>query len=104
MENFNIWGVHGKIRFLGGGHEKPIYREDRLKRGGLEQFANKFKGGGGLARIKGMVFLKGGRVDTPMHNMQMTVKNSFAWVQLKAFCFVLLLSKHKVKNKKSILT
>ena len=42
-----------------------------LKRGGgLGQFAD-LKGGGGLARKRGVVFLKGGRggVDTPMHNM-----------------------------------
>ena len=34
MKNFNIFGVHRKIQFLGGeGHEKPIERGDCLKRG-----------------------------------------------------------------------
>ena len=39
MKNFNIFGVHWKIRLLGrgGGLEKTIYREDCLKRG-LGQF------------------------------------------------------------------
>ena len=41
MKNFNILGVHGKIRVLRGFQEKPIYRGggDRLKAGG--------RGGGG---------------------------------------------------------
>ena len=34
MKNFNILGVHGKIRVLRGVHEKPIYRGDCLKAGG----------------------------------------------------------------------
>ena len=33
MKNFNIFGVHWKIRLLGG-LEKPIYRGNCLKRGG----------------------------------------------------------------------
>ena len=36
MKNFDILGVHGKVRVLQGGggfHEKPIYRWDCLKRG-----------------------------------------------------------------------
>ena len=33
VKNLNIMGVHSKIRFLGeGGHEKPIYRRELLKR------------------------------------------------------------------------
>ena len=37
MENFNIFGVHRKLRFIGGGgvHEKPICRgRIAYKRGG----------------------------------------------------------------------
>ena len=34
MTNFNIFGVHRKIRVLGGVHKKPIYRGDCLKTGG----------------------------------------------------------------------
>ena len=42
MENCNIFGVHWKIRFLGGrDHEKPIYRGGGLpKNGGLGQFSD----------------------------------------------------------------
>ena len=67
MKNLNILGVHGKIRVLEGQfHEKPIYRGDCLKRGGggFEQFADLR---GGLARKRGVVFLRG--VDTPMHTI-----------------------------------
>ena len=36
-KNFNIFGVHRKIQFLGGeGHKKPIERGDCLKRGGWD--------------------------------------------------------------------
>ena len=64
MKNFNIFGVHGKIRVLRGFQEKPIYRGggDRLKAGG--------RGGGrfgqfvdlmGLGKkVGGRVFLSGG--------------------------------------------
>ena len=38
MKNFNM-GVHWKIRFLEG-HEKPIYWEELLKKGGLGQFTD----------------------------------------------------------------
>ena len=35
MKNFNVFGVHGKIRFLEAGvHEKPIYRGNCVKGGG----------------------------------------------------------------------
>ena len=33
MRNCNIWGSIEKSDFLGGGHEKPIYWGDCLKRG-----------------------------------------------------------------------
>ena len=45
-------GVHWKIRFFrrGGGHQKPIYREELPE-----------KGGGGLAKKRGwLVLLRGG--------------------------------------------
>ena len=46
MKNFNILGVHGKIRVLRGFQEKPIYRGgDRLKAGG------RGGGGGGLGSL-----------------------------------------------------
>ena len=39
MKNFNIFGVHRKIQFLGGeGHKKPIERGDCLKRGGWDSW------------------------------------------------------------------
>ena len=35
MKNFNVFGVHGKIRVLEWGfHEKPIYRRHFLEWGG----------------------------------------------------------------------
>ena len=66
MKNFNIFGVHRKIRFLGGGgiHEKPISMGDCLKRGTWT--VCRFKGGG-LGKKEGRMFLKG--VDTPMQTM-----------------------------------
>ena len=36
MKNFDIFGVHGKVRFLGGGHEKPMYKGRLPKKGGLD--------------------------------------------------------------------
>ena len=34
MKNFNVFGVHGKIRFLRGEvHKKPTFRGGYLKRG-----------------------------------------------------------------------
>ena len=49
MKNFNIFGVHGKIRVLRGFQEKPIYRG-----GGGSPKSGGARGGGGL------VFLSGG--------------------------------------------
>ena len=58
MKNFNILGVHGKIRLLGGGPSWKTNIEvgDCLKRGAW--IVCRFKGG--LARKRGVVFLKGG--------------------------------------------
>ena len=53
MKNFNIFGVHWKIRLLGG-LEKPIYRGECLKRGSLDSLliqgglGKKEWGGGGF--------------------------------------------------------
>ena len=57
MKNFNILGVHGKIRVLGGGFTKNQYRGggDCVK--GKVWTVCQFKGG--LARKKGMVLLRG---------------------------------------------
>ena len=59
MKNFNIFGVHWKIRLLGG-LEKPIYRGECLKRGSLDSLLIQ----GGLGKKEGGVVLRG--VDTPM--------------------------------------
>ena len=66
MKNFNIFGVHRNIQFLGGRrlHEKPMCREDYLKRGELGQFADL---SGGVGKKEGVVILRG--IDTPMHTM-----------------------------------
>ena len=40
MKHFNIMGVHRKIGFLGGVHEKPIYRGNCLKKRGFGQFVD----------------------------------------------------------------
>ena len=36
MKNFNIFGINWKIRFLGGVHEKAIYRGELPKKVGLD--------------------------------------------------------------------
>ena len=36
MKNFNIIGVQWKIQYLGGSHEKQIYRGELPKNGGLD--------------------------------------------------------------------
>ena len=64
MKNFNIFGVHWKIRLLGG-LEKPIYRGECLKRGSLDSLL--IQGGLGKKEWGGGVVLGG--VDTPMHTM-----------------------------------
>ena len=38
MKNFNFVGVNWEIQFLRGVHEKPIYRGDLPKNGGLGSF------------------------------------------------------------------
>ena len=60
MKNFNILGVHGKIRVLGGSHEKPIYRAGLPKMGGLGQFADLMGEGGLAGKEEGVMFLSGG--------------------------------------------
>ena len=59
MKNFNVFGVHGKIRVLEWGfHEKPIYRRHCLE-----------WGGGGVGGLRQFADLRG--EDTPMHTMNM---------------------------------
>ena len=53
MNNFNILGVHGKIRVLRGGFTKSQFiGEDCLQTEGLGQFAD-LRGGGGLGKKEG---------------------------------------------------
>ena len=56
-----------------GVHEKPIYqyrRGDCLKGRGIGQVADLSGGGGGLARKRGVVFLRE-RVDTPLRTVRL---------------------------------
>ena len=58
MKNFNIFGVHRKIQFLGGGGSQKANREGGLpKKRGLGQFAD----------LRGLGKKRG--VGTPMHTM-----------------------------------
>ena len=66
MKNVNIFGVHWKIPFLGGGFTKNRYRVgDCLKGGGACAVCRFKEGGGVLARKRVVVFLRGG--DTPIY-------------------------------------
>ena len=65
-KNFNIFGVHSKIRVLGGILENQYIRGDCLKRGEGGWKVCWFKGGD-LTRKRGGVF-EGG-VDTPIPTM-----------------------------------
>ena len=57
MKNFNIFGVHRKIQFLGAGFLKNQYRwGDCIKRGAWPE-------------RRGWYFWGRGGVDTPMHAM-----------------------------------
>ena len=59
---FDIVGCSLKNPILVGSEgvpEKPIYREELPKKGGLEQFPDLGGEGGGLGKKKGVVFLKG---------------------------------------------
>ena len=88
IKNFNIFGVHWKIWLLRvRGHKKPIYRGGLPKKGGLDSLL--IQGGGGLARKRGVVFLRG--VDTPMATMLKGIFQGF-WPQLQSTYFVEYLS------------
>ena len=50
MKYFNIMGIHWKIWFLGMVNEKPIYRGELPKKGGLGHYADLR---GGLGEIEG---------------------------------------------------
>ena len=69
IKNFNILGVHGKIRVSGGGgHEKLIFRGELPKKRGLGQFADlrgDWQEGGGWC-----FWGVGGERYTPLHTMK----------------------------------
>ena len=68
MKNLNILGVYWKIWLSGGSSRKTDIEGGLPKKGGLGQFADlREGGGGGLARKRKVVFLRGG--DTPIHTM-----------------------------------
>ena len=67
MKNFNILGIHWKIRLLGGGLTKPI--ENCLKEGGGAWTVYRFKRG--LGKKEGGGVFEGG--DTPMHALYITL-------------------------------
>ena len=100
MKNSNIFGVHWKIRGLGGRevHEKPIYRGDWLLKGGLGQFAD-LRGMGGLARKReGAGFFEGGWYPN-VHYARRMVKHSNNCNYLSVFDhFVALALKGLVLN------
>ena len=58
MKNFNVLGVHWKTQFLGGGSLKNQYRRRGLPKRGGAWTVCRFMGG--LARMKGVVLLRGG--------------------------------------------
>ena len=58
MKNFNILGFHCKIQLLGGEFTKKWYRGGIAGKGGHGQFAD--LRGGGLARKRGVMYLRGG--------------------------------------------
>ena len=69
MKNLNIFGIHGKIVFLGGRSQKtPILRGELRKKERLGHFADLRRGS--LARKRRVVFLRGRGVDTTMYTMR----------------------------------
>ena len=58
MKDFNSMGIHWKIWFLRGVHEKPIYRGELPKKGAWTVY--RFKGGGGVEKKWEVVFLRVG--------------------------------------------
>ena len=81
MKNVNVTGVHWKIRFLEGFHEKPIYRGELPQKGG--------RGAWTVCRFKrGLDKKEGGGVfegdDTPMHTVCIATvhQQRFSWICL----------------------
>ena len=75
-----IW--HTTFPLGEGVNEKPIWRGELPKKVGFGQFAD-LRGGGGLGKKEGGVFLRGG-VETLMHTMQSSTviykcKNNKPW-------------------------
>ena len=66
MKNFNVFGVHWKIRFLGGGGGS---RKTNIEGGLLGQFADLRVRGWGLGKKEGDGVFEVGRGDTPVHTM-----------------------------------
>ena len=64
MKNFNVFGVHGKIRVLEAGRfvGKPIYRGGLPKKEESWTVCRFLRSGGrrGLAKKRGVMFLRGG--------------------------------------------
>ena len=73
MKNFNVLGVHWKIRLLGegGGSRKTNIERGLSKKPPLGQFADLKED---LARKRGVVFFRGGGGDTLMHTKRCSVK------------------------------
>ena len=91
MKNCNIFGVHWKVQFLEGAHEKPIQRKDCLKRGAWT--VCRFKAGLGKKEESG-VFKGGWRVDTSMHNV---LKNNLLYKSQESNAGQILIS--NLENK-----
>ena len=71
-----VSGVCGslKVRFIGGNHEKLIYRRESPKKGGrLGQFANLRKGA--LSKKRGSIFEEGVGLggDTPVNTINLAI-------------------------------
>ena len=66
----------GKYDFWGEFHEKPIYRGDYLKRGGLDSLQIQGGRGGGVGKKEGGGVFEGkGEVDAPMHTIMAACDN-----------------------------
>ena len=78
MKNFNILGVQWKIWLLGGEFTKNnIAGGDCLKKEGLNSFKIERGGGGGLARKRGVVFLRGGWYSDAHYEFKKSEKKFF---------------------------
>ena len=84
IKNFNIIGIHKKVRFLWG-ILKNQYIGGLPKKWGFGEFADLR---GSLAIKKGMVFLRG--VDTPIHTIYLSLSLLYVFVYcLNYICIIL---------------